>query len=389
MACVLRALIALLVVSATPRYCEASIAARHVARNAVFTSGILKVERFGNRASRAIVFIPALFCGSWQWNAQINALSARYDVVVVTLPGFDGRPATAGDTLMQRAAASLHQLILTHRLRRPVIVGHSLGGTLAVYFAEHYPHDATNVVTVEGGYPLAPTQAQRDALVAKSAAPYAGIAKSAVGPTVRERTLQYTITSKADVDAVEALAARSDPGAIVAWMRAALLLDLTPGLSKITVPFTAIIPFDPEIDPYQGFKTRAAKQAAYANWVVHALDGEVILIDHSRHFVMFDRPREFEVALEAAIARPELGSPLQSGGGNQKLMRLADPHDVACNVTPEVPLNGRFGSYDGVEERRCFERSSTREPSLTPGVIEASFGRVEGAPKRLFAKQPF
>lgn len=299
----LRGLIVLFTVLALPRYGEASVAARHVSPNAVFTSGILKVERFGNHAGRSIVFIPALFCGSWQWNAQINALSGRYDVVVVTLPGFDGRPAIAGDALMQRAAASLHQLIVAHHLDRPIVVGHSLGGTLAVHFAEHYPHDATNVVTVEGGYPLASTQAQRDALVAKSTAPYATVAQSAVGAVIREQTLQYTITRKADVDAVEPLTARSDPRAIAAWMRAALSLDLTSGLSKITVPFTSIIPFDPEIDPYQGFKTLASKRTAYIRWVSHAPTGEVIVIDHSRHFVMFDQPREFEAALEAAIAR--------------------------------------------------------------------------------------
>jgi pimeloyl-ACP methyl ester carboxylesterase len=295
--------IVLFAVLAMPPHCEAAVAARHVSPHAVFTSGIVEVERFGNRAGRSIVFIPALFCGSWQWNAQINDLSDRYDVLVVTLPGFDARPAIAGDALMQRAAASLHHLIVAHDLRRPVVVGHSLGGTLAVYFAEHYPHDATSVVTVEGGYPIAPTQAQRDAAVAKSTAPYANVAKNAVGRTIREQTLQYTITSEADVEAVEPLAARSDPAAIVAWMRAALLLDLTPGLSKITVPFTAIIPFDPEIDPYEGYKTLAAKRAAYDRWVARAPDGEVVVIDHSRHFVMFDQPREFESALEAVIAR--------------------------------------------------------------------------------------
>jgi pimeloyl-ACP methyl ester carboxylesterase len=120
---------------------------------------------------------------------------------------------------------------------------------------------------------------------------------------IRKQTLQYTITSKADVNAVTILAARSDPQAIIAWMRAALTLDLTPDLHNITVPFTAIVPFDSVIDPYQGFQTEADKKAAYVAWASHAPRSMVVEIDRSRHFVMFDRPEKFEQALVTALSR--------------------------------------------------------------------------------------
>jgi pimeloyl-ACP methyl ester carboxylesterase len=282
---------------------EGTVAQRQVTANAAFDVGILRVERFGNPGARSIVFVPAIFCGSWQWNGQINALSQTYDVLVVTLPGFDGRPPLQGDDLMQRAAQSLHVLLTSRRLNRPIVVGHSLGGTLAIYYAARFPNDMTGVVTVEGGYPIAPTQAARDDRVAKSTAPYEGITRGEVGTVIRKQTLVYTITSTADVDAVEPLAARSDPGAIVAWMRAALLLDLTPDLQKIRAPLTVIIPFDPDIDPYQGFQTKEAKVGAYVRWVSKVPNAKVILIAPSRHFVMFDQPVKFEQALETALSR--------------------------------------------------------------------------------------
>jgi pimeloyl-ACP methyl ester carboxylesterase len=283
--------------------CEGTVAQRHVTANATFDVGILRVERFGNPGARSIVFVPALFCGSWQRNAQINALSSTYDVLVVTLPGFDGRPPIEGDDLMARAARSLHLLLTTHRLNRPIVVGHSLGGTISIYYAEHFPHDMTGVVTVEGGYPIAATQTAREAYVAKSTAAYEGIDRSAVGAVIRKQTLQYTITSKADVDTVEPLAARSDPGAIIAWMRAALTLDLTPDLRDIRVPLTVMIPFDPDIDPYQGFQSKEAKLAAYVRWVAAVPNAKVILITPSRHFVMFDQPVTFQQDLETALLR--------------------------------------------------------------------------------------
>ena len=281
---------------------QATVATRAVSPAGDFDVGILRVERFGPASGRPIVLIPALFCGSWQWNAQINALAARYDAFAVTLPGFDGRPMIAGNDLMPRAAESLHRLIAKYRMERPIVIGHSLGGTIAVYFGEHYPNDAGAIVTVEGGYPQAPTQAQRDAAVAKSIAPYKTATPGTVGAIIKKTTLQYTITNPDDVATVEKRAARSDPAAVVAWMRAALLLDLTPGLAKITVPFTVIIPFDPVIDPYQGFKTEEEKLEAYTAWARHARHGRVIVITPSRHFVMFDQPAKFEDAIESAIS---------------------------------------------------------------------------------------
>jgi hypothetical protein len=69
-------------------------------------------------------------------------------------------------------------------------------------------------------------------------------------------------------------------------------------------------------------------------------------------------------------------------------MIFAEPHDVGCSVRTALPLNGRFGSLEGVEEMRCLERSSTSDPSVTPGPTEPSLDKVDGVPKRLLAKQP-
>lgn len=268
-----------------------------------FSAGFTRVERFGNPHGRPIVLIPGLACGPWVWGNQIAALAPHYDLYVLSLPGFDGRPMAGGGALMQRAVDSVHQLIVSRKLQRPVVVGHSLGGTIAVMFAQSYPHDAARVVSVEGGYPEAPTQAERDRAVATAVQPYEGIAQSGLGNTLRANMLQYTITAPSDVARVTELAGRSDPSAIVSWMKAALLLDLTPRMSAIDVPFSEVIPFDARIDPYRGFKTKDAKLAAYKTWIAHVPHGSVVLIPNARHFVMIDQPSAFERALEDAIAR--------------------------------------------------------------------------------------
>jgi len=270
---------------------------------ASFSTGIASVTEFGKRGARPLLLIPGLACGPWVWDDQIAALAPKYDVFAISLPGFDGRPMVSGNDLMSRAVDSLHHLIRGRHLVRAVVVGHSLGGTLAVLFGETYPSDVANVVSVEGGYPIAPTQRQRDAAVARSVAPYQHVVQTQLAAALRQNMLQYTIARRSDVARAAALAGRSDPQAIVAWMEAALSLDLTPQLYRITVPFTVIVPFDPVIDPYQGYKTAADKLNAYRSWVRHAPRGEVVMIENARHFVMIDQPRAFERALENAINR--------------------------------------------------------------------------------------
>jgi pimeloyl-ACP methyl ester carboxylesterase len=290
----------------------AEVAARTVAPRATFDAGTLRVEHFGVAGRRALIFIPALYCGSWQWNREIAALAATSDVYAVTLPGFDGRPFRRTPRLMERAAQSLAQLIRERGMRRPVVIGHSLGGTLAVLFAETYPGLAGSIVAVEGGYPIAPTAAARERRADAASQPYLGVDAATFVRTLRTNQLQYVITSKNDVNTVANYAERSDPTAVALWMRAALSLDLTPKLGAIRVPFTEIVPYSKTIDPYNGFATLGAKRSAYAAWLTHAGDGRLVMIDDARHFVMFDRPRAFDVALYAAIGRRAATAPGRS-----------------------------------------------------------------------------
>jgi pimeloyl-ACP methyl ester carboxylesterase len=293
----------LLALIVLPAQASATVPTRTVAPSETFAAGILQVERFGSDGRPPVIIIPALFCGSWQWNGQIAALSPSHTVFVVTLPGFDGRPTIRGDALMTRAAQSIDELIRKRRLVRPVLVGHSLGGTLAVYFGERYPSEIGGIVSAEGGYPIAPKQAERDSAVEASVRPYVGIDRRSFENVLRSSMLRYVITSKEDVATIAPLATRSDPAALVAWMRAALTLDLTPQLLAIRVPFTEIVPFDSTIDPYRGFPSLDAKRRAYTTWISHARDGKVIMIDHSRHFVMFDQPQVYTGALVDQVSR--------------------------------------------------------------------------------------
>jgi pimeloyl-ACP methyl ester carboxylesterase len=289
-----------------PAFAAADVPARSVAPIQSFNSDVLRVERFGMPGKVPLIFIPALYCGAWQWNGQVSVLAKRYDIYVVTLPGFDGLPRTSPDHLVQRTVNSLLLLIKRDRLVKPIIIGHSLGGTIAVIFGEMHPDEAGGIIAVEGGHPVAATAAARAAYAKDAAAPYRD-ATAASFVQALESSLRYLITRKRDVDKVVTLAERDDPLAIADWFEAALPLDLTPGLARITIPFVEIVPYDRDVDAYRGFSTRAAKQRTYAAWMSRAPGSVgVVMIAPSRHFVMFDQPLAFNRALSAEVERMDV-----------------------------------------------------------------------------------
>jgi pimeloyl-ACP methyl ester carboxylesterase len=76
-------------------------------------------------------------------------LQRRARLYVLTLPGFDGRPA-AGPTPFATAQAAVAKLIAQRRLDKPVIVGHSLGATMAIALAAQQPASIGGVVAIDG-----------------------------------------------------------------------------------------------------------------------------------------------------------------------------------------------------------------------------------------------
>lgn len=74
------------------------------------------------------------------WQHQVDALQAKYQLIVPDLPG-SGRSGMSQDMSMEGLAAAVNQII-TDELpgNEPfVMIGHSMGGYITLAFAEKYP----------------------------------------------------------------------------------------------------------------------------------------------------------------------------------------------------------------------------------------------------------
>lgn len=61
--------------------------------DASFTAGSLRIDVYGTAGKPALIFIPGLTCGPWEWSAEIVRFSPTHRIYAVTLPGFDGVPS--------------------------------------------------------------------------------------------------------------------------------------------------------------------------------------------------------------------------------------------------------------------------------------------------------
>jgi pimeloyl-ACP methyl ester carboxylesterase len=265
--------------------------------------GTLNMERHGNHG-RPLILIPGLQGGPWVWQQTVAQLQQNHVVYVVTLAGFDGMPAPTDDgNLFDRADASLLQLIEQYKIDKPVLVGHSLGGTLALRFAGEHPDLVSGVVAVDG-LPIFPgmeraSAEQRLAMAAQM--------RSTMAASTPEQYRAQSLGYMQKIGVIDPqlaaryapMNARSDIKASAQYMAEDLAFDGRAGLKNAHVPILEISPYNaPDFSAPPMVMSEAQKVAYYRSLLANAPNAKVLSISPSRHFVMLDQPAKFQHALD-------------------------------------------------------------------------------------------
>lgn len=286
--------------AATNRFANAPVPAER------FEIDGMRVERHGS--GPALILIPGLASGAWVWQETIRAFASTHTVYAVTLPGFDGVPALAADPAanpFDAARAALAKLLATRRIDKAVLVGHSLGGTLALALASEQPARIKGVVSIDG-LPVMPRTENappesRAQLGESMRQRIAGV----TGPAFAAQQLQYMRSIGAvdmgKADDMAQLSARSDPQAVASYVGAVLALDLRPRLPELKAPVLVLAPWYGPDAAVDGIGT-AEKLAYYRELMTGTPRLEVAAIENARHFAMIDQPQATNAALRRFIA---------------------------------------------------------------------------------------
>lgn len=258
-------------------------------------STLVTQDRFSDEivgAGPDLVLIPGLASSRLTWKATADRLKAHYRLHLIQLAGFSGEPARAnagGDVLIPTAEAIDAYLVEQH-LAPATVIGHSLGGTTALYLAAHHGDHLNKVLLVDTLPFLAVLMAGPNATV-DSMKPIAEQLRSSTQPA-SDRMAASLVTAPDNQAMVVNWGHLSDHGVVMRAMADDLTLDLRPDLAKITVPVTLLYP-----DNGRGAASDPLYTGAYASLPYATLKR----IDGSRHFIMLDQPAAFDAALDAFL----------------------------------------------------------------------------------------
>lgn len=107
----------------------------------------LKVDVVGT--GRPVLMIPGLNSAASTWTETCAALQPGVQCHIVQLPGFAGAPAVATDAFLPAMRDRLLAYLDERKLDKPVVMGHSLGGVLALQMAAEKPGRIERLVIVD------------------------------------------------------------------------------------------------------------------------------------------------------------------------------------------------------------------------------------------------
>src|SRR3954465_7823670 len=109
------------------------------------------VYRTAGSGGPVVLLIHGITGSAKQWDEIVPALAERYTVVAPDLLGHGESAKPRGDYSLGAYAAGVRDLLIALGPRRAPVVGHSLGGGVAMQFAYEYPPFAERLVLVSSG----------------------------------------------------------------------------------------------------------------------------------------------------------------------------------------------------------------------------------------------
>jgi pimeloyl-ACP methyl ester carboxylesterase len=249
-----------------------------------------------------VVLIPGLTSSGAVWDATAAHLEGHYRVHVVQINGFAGVPpgANAHGPVMQPVLNALDAYIKKNKLKSPVVIGHSLGGTMGLMLASQHPEDTGRLMVVDalpfagmllGAYDVAGAKSaaagMRDTILNESQDAYAQGEKSFVSTLVKSPEGRKLAT---------AWAVASDKSVVAQAFYEDATLDLRPKLPDIKMPVTILYPWD-KSSPY----SQADTDGFYLQNYAALPNKKMVRIDSSYHFIMLDQPDAFLAQVDAFL----------------------------------------------------------------------------------------
>jgi pimeloyl-ACP methyl ester carboxylesterase len=259
---------------------------------------------------RPVLLIPGLTCPGAVWDETVARYQKQYQCHVISLAGFGGvaasRPVPAH--LLQDVRDQLLAYVKAQKLRRPAVIGHSLGGFLALWMAATDP-GALGPLEIVDSLPFL-SAVMNPALTADQARPQAEQTRQQVsqGPRSLAASRQSAaglVTDTARISQVARWGAASDPATVGQAMYDMYTTDLRADIARIQQPVLVLGTWA----AYKQFgATKESTRAIFTQQYARLPQARIEMSEAGRHFVMYDDPTLFFGQTDAFLKQPALAS---------------------------------------------------------------------------------
>ncbi len=110
-------------------------------------SGAFEVTKSGE-GTKSLILIPGFGCPGDVWMETISKFKQDYTCYSLTMAGFAGA-APQSNSSFKNWESGIANYIREHKLYKPTIIGHSMGGALALALASDYPDLIEKIIVVD------------------------------------------------------------------------------------------------------------------------------------------------------------------------------------------------------------------------------------------------
>lgn len=250
-----------------------------------------------------VILIPGLATPRDVWRPVADGLEAGHRVHLVQLRGFgDDAGANGTGPVLEPVVAELARYIEGNGMEKPAVIGHSMGGLMALMLGADHPALPGQLVIVDSlpwfGALMAPAGAGVDA-VEPQARMLRDIMVASHGQPVMPNEAAVTgyVLDKRSVPLLMEWQTRIDQR-VAGWMvYGAMTTDMRQRIGAITAPLTVIYPFNDAAAP-----TQAQAEPVYRANYAAAPATRFVGMANAAHFLMLDQPVRTLAVLEGLLA---------------------------------------------------------------------------------------
>jgi pimeloyl-ACP methyl ester carboxylesterase len=239
---------------------------------------------------KPMILIHGLTCTGDVWKETVAHYQGQYELHILTLAGFGSNAPAWKENFLSAVKDDLILYIKNKKLKKPVIMGHSMGGFIALWTAAEAPGVVDKVITVDG-FPFM-TVLMMPGSTAETAKPMALNMQNGMANQTREQFAERTraslgmmITSPEKIDEVMLTAKNSDPKTQAQVMYEMLTTDLRPTVGKIDCPVLLMGTWI----AYKSYgQTHEIAAAAFKDQTAAIKNVTVEITDTAKHFIFYD-----------------------------------------------------------------------------------------------------